>query len=232
MIRARDLSEAFLHFFYPHICCGCGTDIISNQNQLCLRCIASLPETGFEKYLNNPVERKFWGRLPLESAMSTYYFTPASTMQHLMHLFKYNMQKELGLQLGRMMGQHLLKSGRLQADVLVPLPLYPSKEKKRGYNQARVLCEGIADCLRLPIVDKAVIRKESTSSQTSKRRIERWQNMEGKFELINPCYLENKHLLLIDDVITTGATLEACGQELLKVSNSRLSIATLCIATK
>ena len=115
-------------------------------------------------------------------------------------------------------------------DVLIPLPLHKSKEHKRGYNQAAVLCEGVSSVLNKPVWKDVVIRPEQTETQTKKRRIERWQNMEGKFELVNSFAIENKHVLLIDDVVTTGATLEACGSELLKAKNVQLSVATLCFS--
>ena len=166
---------------------------------------------------NNPVEKIFWGRLPLVGATAQYYFTKESLMQHLMHQFKYKRNKELGLQLGRMMGNQLKQSGRFDVDALIPLPLFPAKEKRRGYNQATILCEGMAEIMNIPVLDNVIIRPQHTETQTKKGRIERWKNMEGKFILVRSCgqYAINI-LLLVDDVVTTGATLEACGTELLK----------------
>ena len=162
----------------------------------------------------------FWGRLPLQSAGATYYFTKESLVQHLMHQLKYKGNKELGIQLGMLMGDALKKSGRFPADALIPLPLFPAKEKRRGYNQATVLCEGISATMHIPVWDQVVKRPEHTETQTKKGRVERWKNMEGKFIVQDPALLQNKRLLLVDDVVTTGATLEACGTEL------------LCIATR
>jgi ComF family protein len=119
----------------------------------------------------------------------------------------------------------------LHIDALVPLPLFPSKERRRGFNQSTVLCEGIATVLGKPVLKEAVVRATYTESQTKKNRIERWQNMEGRFEVVNKEALEGKHILLVDDVVTTGATLEACGRELLAVDNVQLSIATLCFSS-
>jgi len=192
----------------------------------------AMPETNFELHPDNPVEKKFWGRLTIQQATAQYYFTRESLMQHLMHQFKYKRNKDLGLQLGRMMGESIKKSGRFSVDALVPLPLFPAKEKKRGYNQATILCEGMAERLDVPVLKGVVIRSHHTETQTKKRRIERWQNIEGKFILINPEVICDKNLLLVDDVVTTGATLEACGAELLKAENVRLSIAALCYAAK
>lgn len=197
-----------------------------------MRCIDGMPETNFEIHPNNPVEKLFWGRLPVANATAQYYFTKESLMQHLMHQFKYKGNKELGLQLGEMMGDQLQRSGLFNVDALIPLPLFPVKEKKRGYNQATLLCKGIAESMNIPVLDKVIIRPQHTDTQTKKGRIERWKNMEGKFVLTDPDAIRNKHVLLIDDVVTTGATLEACGNELLKAGNVRLSVATLCVASR
>jgi ComF family protein len=211
---------------------GCGSDILNEESVLCMRCMDAMPETNFEIHPNNPVEKTFWGRLPLVGATAQFYFTKESLMQHLMHQFKYKRNKELGLQLGRIMGDQIKRSGRFEADALVPLPLFPAKEKRRGYNQATVLCEGMAETMNIPVLDQVIIRPQHTETQTKKGRIERWKNMEGKFILSNPGAIRNKHLLLVDDVVTTGATLEACGNELLKTEGVRLSIATLCVASR
>jgi ComF family protein len=131
------------------------------------------------------------------------------------------------------MGAALRCSNRFSTvDALIPLPLFPSREKKRGYNQANVLCEGIAEILGLPVLPDVICRPHQTETQTKKGRIERWKNIEGKFLLTDPGTIRHKHLLLVDDVVTTGATLEACGQELLTADGVRLSVATLCTASR
>lgn len=231
MITLTEIKESLLHLLFPHICVGCGTDILSEQSLLCMQCIEAMPETNFEIHPNNPVEKKFWGRIPLTAASAQYYFTKESLMQHLMHQFKYKGNKALGLQLGRMMGENLKRSGRFHADALIPLPLFPAKEKRRGYNQATVLCEGIRESMNIPILKDVIIRPQFTETQTKKGRIERWKNMEGKFVLKDVDAICTKNILLIDDVVTTGATLEACGTELLKAGNVHLSVATLCYAS-
>jgi ComF family protein len=233
MIRFKEIKDSLLQLVFPHVCDGCGSDTLNEESQLCLRCLAALPETNFENHAGNPVEKMFWGRLRLAGAAARYYFTKESLIQRLMHQFKYRGNKDLGFQLGRLMGLALKESGRFStAEALVPLPLFPAKEKKRGYNQATVLCEGIAEVLHLPVLKTVINRPEHTETQTKKGRIERWKNMEGKFVLANPDEIRNKHVLLIDDVVTTGATLEACGNELLKAVNVILSIATLCQASR
>jgi ComF family protein len=232
MVKLKEIKDAVLHLLFPHVCTGCGNDILNEETVLCMRCMDAMPETNFEIHANNPVEKTFWGRLPLVGATAQFYFTKESLMQHLMHQFKYKANKELGLQLGRMMGEQLKKSGRFAVDGLVPLPLFPVKEKRRGYNQATILCVGMAESMNIPVLDKVVIRPQHTETQTKKGRIERWKNMEGKFILSNPASIRNKHLLLVDDVVTTGATFEACGNELLKAENVKLSLASLCVASR
>jgi ComF family protein len=228
----QEIKESFLHLLFPHICKGCGTDNINGETELCMHCLASLPETNFEIHPSNPVEKIFWGRLPLISATSQFYFTKESLMQQLLHQFKYRGDRDLGLQLGRMMGYSLQKSGRFTVDALIPLPLFPEKEKRRGYNQATLLCEGIAAVMKIPVIPDMVVRPQYTETQTKKGRLERWKNMEGKFKLINNPSSDQLHVLLVDDVVTTGSTLEACGNALLSPGDLRISIATLCFASR
>jgi ComF family protein len=226
------LKESILHFLFPHICEGCGTDILNAEHFICVQCLNSLPLTDYHLHPNNPVEKVFWGRLPLVSATSQYYFTKHSLIQRLMHQVKYKGNKELAFYLGKIMGQQLASSNRfIYADGLIPLPLYPDREKKRGFNQATLLSEGIASVLKKPVLNHVVSRAIHTETQTRKNRIERWQNIEKGFALIHGEAIENKHVILVDDVITTGATLEACGRVLLQAENARLSIASLCYSS-
>ena len=227
----KEIKDSLLHLAFPHVCEGCGTDNLQAEQLLCLRCLSTLPSTNFHLHPNNPIEKIFWGRIPVSSATSQYYFTKESMMQHLMHQFKYKGNKEVGIYLGKLMGWSMAESNRFSLiDALIPLPLHKSKEHKRGYNQATILCEGISGVLNKPAFKNVVIRPEQTETQTKKGRIQRWQNMEGKFQLTNAAAIEGKHVLLVDDVVTTGATLESCGSELLKAKNVQLSIATLCFS--
>ena len=227
-----EMGTSLLHLAFPHICQSCGTDVIDVKHQLCIRCLAAMPRTDFEKHADNPVERAFWGRLQIQSGAAQYYFTKESGMQDLMNAFKYRGNKELGLYLGQLLGHALKERKRFDAiDALIPLPLFASKERARGFNQSLILCQGITQVWDKPIFSDVVVRKEATESQTKKNRVERWLNMKGRFEITKPKAIEGKHVLLIDDVITTGATLEACGREIIEAPNATLSIATLCYAS-
>jgi len=232
MINTRKLFNDFIHLLYPHNCAGCGSDLLENDQSICIHCYANLPDTNYAALPGNPIEKIFYGRLNAEQATAGYYFSKSYALQRLIHQLKYNGNIEVGHQLGQWLGLQLQKSNRFNAvDALIPLPLYPSKEKKRGYNQATVLCEGIAEIMNIPILNNVVLRKRYTDTQTKKGRAERLKNVDGSFEVGEPLALQQKHVLLVDDVITTGATLEACGLAIKETDNVRLSIATLAWAS-
>jgi len=229
----ENILSPFIHFFYPHTCIGCGSDIIEKENFLCLECINELPHTNFALHSNNPLEKFFWGRMPVTSGMSEFYFSKASAIQNCIHEFKYKGNIKLGLYLGRMMGKSILNSNRFSnIDLLIPLPLFTRKEFKRGFNQSSILCNGINEITNIPVMVNNVIRIKATETQTKKGRIERWENVEKSFSVADAETLKGKHVLLVDDVITTGATIEACGSQILKVEDTKLSIASLAFATR
>lgn len=224
----NNIAKSLGRLFFPQLCAGCGSDIIDNEQTICLHCNDQLPITNFHLHANNPVEKIFWGRIPVTAAASYLYFTKDSLLQQLLHQFKYKGNKEIGYFLGRQMGNAFNQSNRFcYADALIALPLFPSKERKRGYNQAAILCEGFSAATGIPFLPHAVARSVHTDTQTHKNRIERWQNMEGKFVLKDEAAIREKRIILIDDVVTTGATLEACGHELLKAPGVQLNIAAL-----
>jgi ComF family protein len=231
--QLKNIVSSTLHLFYPHVCTGCGSDLLQAENLLCLKCIHNLPHTGFATLSENPVEKYFWGRIPLTAAYSQFYFSKEFLIQHLIHQLKYKGDTEIGFYLGEMMGTTLLKSNRFSSiDALIPLPLYADKEHKRGYNQAAVICNGMSAIMNVPVLSGAVIRRHATETQTRKHRTERWENVKDSFKVAKPAELNGKHLLLVDDVITTGATLEACGNVMLNATDAKLSIATLAYAAK
>ncbi|MCD2424083.1 ComF family protein [Niabella pedocola] len=224
--------NAFTHLFYPHICAGCGNDALPEGSELCLRCIYGLPVTDFEVHADNPVEKIFAGRLQIEAAGAHCYFSKRSPIQHMLHQLKYGGNRALGHQLGIMLGTALVQSTRFNGiDLIIPMPLFAARERRRGYNQAAVLCGGIAAVTGVPVCTVLVYRAEATETQTKKNRVERWNNMQGKFWVPDDTMAKNRHLLLVDDVVTTGATLEACGSVLLKIPGVRLSVAVLCFAS-
>jgi len=228
----KQLKDSLIHFAFPHTCEGCGTSVLDLDHFLCSRCLSDLPQTKFINFENNPVEKIFWGRAPLIAAAAHYYFTKGSLLQRLIHQLKYKGNRELGIYLGRLFGAALASSSRFSdVDALIPLPLYPDKEHRRGYNQSTILCKGISEVWGKPILENVVVRTYDTESQTKKNRTERWQNMEGRFMLKNIECATAKHLLLVDDIITTGATLEACARVLMGAPDTRISVATLCISS-
>lgn len=225
-------KSALFHLFYPHQCAGCGSDMLSTEQFLCITCIQDLPHTHFAQYADNPVEKVFWGRLPVYSAMSAFYFSKSSIVQNLIHELKYKGNKSIGKYAGNLIGKSLEQSIRFKnVDAIIPLPLFEKKEKLRGYNQAQILCEGICEVLNTSIIENNVIRKIPTETQTRKGRTQRWENVADTFSILNPDEINGRHVLLVDDVITTGATLEACGAAILKTGSAKLSIATLAMAT-
>ncbi|MEO6731898.1 MAG: ComF family protein [Ferruginibacter sp.] len=228
----KSILSDTLHLFYPHLCAGCGSDLLQEAQLICLKCISNLPHTNFARHANNPIEKIFWGRVPVVAGHSEFYFAKESLVQQLIHVFKYKGNQEVGIYLGNLMGRSLLDSNRFdKIDYLIPLPLYPDKERKRGFNQAAIICNGVSAIMNVPVLTDAVARHRFTETQTKKHRGERWENVAGSF-VVKEEKLVGKNILLVDDVVTTGATLEACGQSIMQATDVKLSIATLCMATK
>jgi len=223
----------FTRLVFPNNCVGCGSELFASKSMLCWKCIHELPKTGFEKHAHNPTAAIFYGRLPLQHAFSWLFYNKGSLAQHLVHQIKYKRNLDLGKYMGQQMGQAMLETGLYNdVDVIVPLPLNKKKLASRGYNQAMLLCEGMAEVLQKPVENVAVIRTRFTETQTKKSRLERISNVEQVFDLQDGHLLENKHALLVDDVITTGATMEACGEILLRIPNLKLSMASMAAASK
>jgi ComF family protein len=212
--------------YFPKNCPACGMPLRLFGANICGRCSQNLPETHFFEAPGNPVEKIFYGRLPLKAGAAAWYFHKNSALQALLFQLKYRSNQDVGLFIGKQMGALLAASERFSSvDALVPVPLYAQALSKRGYNQAALICEGIAEVWGKPVIKGALIRSKHTATQTKQNRALRWKNMENAFAVKDPAALEHKHLLLIDDVITTGATIEACGAALLAVTDVRISIA-------
>jgi ComF family protein len=184
-----------------------------------------LPHARFENDHNNPAAQVFWGRVPAKNVLTAFLYNKGNAVQHLIHNFKYRGRKDIGLFLGEQIGQVFLKSGKSkEIDIILPVPLHPKKKKKRGFNQSEILARGLSSVLDAELSTAHLFRKSHSSTQTRKSKYQRWENVENIFSLKTPETLENKHILLVDDVITTGATIEACARELLKVKGVKISV--------
>ncbi|MCX6226551.1 MAG: ComF family protein [Bacteroidia bacterium] len=220
-----------LSLLLPRTCPACRKPLKDWEECLCLVCLGQLPVTHFDLNPDNPLAEMFWGRVKLMQAVAWFYFRKGSVYQDALHKLKYNDRPDIGYSLGKQFGYELYHSCRfIKPDILVPVPLNPKKQRKRGYNQSEAIAKGLSRGLRIPLVNNALTRPVSTSTQTRKNRYERYLNVAGKFKSNNPALLENRHILLIDDVITTGATLEACAGELLSIPGVRVSVAALAWA--
>ena len=224
-------STDLLGLFFPNSCRLCGKTLHRQEEILCTTCLYKLARTNFQDVQENPVMEIFNGRLPLYSATAFLFFSKGGGTQKLIHELKYKGKKEIGAYLGKMFGKQLDNSPLFQStDVIIPVPLHPQKEHKRGFNQSLVICEGMAPQMHARVLSGVLYRKIHSSSQTRKSRYERWENVKDIFEIKDGRQLSGKHVLLVDDVITTGATLEACGNKLLEIPGIRLSIASLAYA--
>jgi ComF family protein len=223
----KQYVHGLIGIVYPQFCAACGNVLFLNEEVLCLNCYAELPRTGFHTDPENEVARLFWGRLPVRNATSFIYFNKNSRYRQILHELKYKGQQRVGIEMGRLFGLELKETPFARADLILPVPLHSSKYRKRGYNQSELFARGISQILGIPVTSGLVIRTMETTTQTKKTRYERWVNVKDTFQIQDPGSLRDKHILLVDDVITTGATIEACAGALLLVNGVTLSIASL-----
>lgn len=229
--QPMSLFDDLLSLFYPRLCAGCGTSLVLGESVLCLNCLADLPRTGFHHLKENPVYQIFTGRASIELATSFCRFDKGGRLQHLLHALKYQGNREVGQKMGLLLGLELSHElDYQQIDAIIPVPLHPKKEKKRGFNQSVEICTGLSKAMNKPLILGNLVRDLHTESQTFKGRFERWENVCGIFSVRNPSQFRGKHLLLIDDVITTGATLEACCLPLLEIEGVKVSLASIAFA--
>jgi len=220
----------FISLVFPKICAGCGNSLWKQEEVICGYCEFHLPRTNFHFDLENPVTRLFWGRAFIQTGAAFLYFNKGSRVQRLIHQLKYKGKKEIGIFLGSQYGQVLKTApGFNTADAIIPVPLHKKKYMKRGYNQSEQFANGLNVSMKIPVENHLLIRNKATETQTRKSRFSRYENVHETFTVCNPENWMGKHLMLVDDVITTGATLESCILALNIIPDVKISIA--CIAT-
>lgn len=227
----QELLDGLLGLIYPNLCCACGTEHPIEKQHLCISCRLTLPMTDYHNVPINGVTTRIEGRFPFQAGTAMYYFLKDSPVQHLLHRIKYGGQKHAALEIGRVYGEMLKDVVLYQSiDAIVPVPLHPSRQHFRGYNQSEWFALGLQKVMDKPVLANNLIRVKPTLTQTKMNRSERVNNLSQAFTLRNPSALEDKHLLLVDDVLTTGATLEFCANTLLTTKGVSVSVATIAIA--
>ncbi len=222
----------FISLIFPQVCVSCGNSLYKNEQTICTYCVYHLPKTNFHLDNDNPIAKIFWGRINIHSAGSFYGFNKGGRVQRLIHQLKYKGRKEVGFTVGKLYGYELKKCDNFNTvDTIIPVPLHPKKIKKRGYNQSESFAEGLAASMEVESDFKTLFRAYESETQTKKSRFNRWQNVESIFQLKDWTALEGKHILLVDDVVTTGATLEACAQVLMQIPRIKISVATIAYAS-
>jgi ComF family protein len=226
-----DLWDDLLSILFPRICYACGNQLLRNEFLICTECYVLIPRTNYHLEEDNPVARLFWGRCRIERAAAFSFYNKDSRIRKLIHNLKYKGIKEIGSELGKIYGESLIKSDFLSGiDIIIPVPLHQSKKRIRGFNQSEIISEGISSATGIPVERESLLRITVTETQTRRSRFERWVNVEGIFSVKDHSFLAGKHILLIDDVITTGSTLESCVNELLKSEGVKVSVAALAVA--
>ncbi len=215
-----------MHLLYPQICFGCGTDQVEKAMPLCHKCIQDLPFTDFFSINENPVEKIFWGRADIQNAGALLFFTKDSLVQTLITALKYHHNKKVGILFGKLMGEAIAVEEKFkQIDLIIPIPISASKINSRGFNQSEVIAIGMQQVWHRPMLNNVLIKRSWSNSQTKKNRKARLQQLPDLFYLQKPTSIEGKHILLVDDVLTTGATLEAAVASLMTGSPASVSIA-------
>lgn len=221
----------FAALFFPMLCPACNTALASGEKVICTHCRYNLPFTNFHLQPDNIVARQFWGKLQIEGAYALFYFSKGGNVQNLVHHLKYKNMPHIGDVLGNIAGDQLKTNPAFAAiDYIVPVPLHKRRLKQRGYNQSAHFAYGLSQKINATVSEHNLVRMRHTDTQTKKSRFARFENMKDVFELKQPELLAGKHILLVDDTVTTGSTLEACGIELLKIPGVKLSIAAIAYA--
>ncbi len=221
-------AEDVMHLWFPRLCASCGRALYHGEKVLCTLCGYDLPYTDFHLVATNPAARQLWGRVPFVQVTALLYFRKGGGVQRLMHALKYEGYTEVGHFLGRQLGEKLLESPLYQPpDFIVPVPLHPRRQSQRGYNQCDFIAQGVSEILQAPLLKDFLVRTHFTHSQTLSGRDSRQSNTSQAFAIRAIAPNKGAHFLLIDDLMTTGATLEACATTLLSHTTGQISIATL-----
>ncbi len=222
------IFKDFISLFFPNYCLACSNSLVGGEETLCTRCVINLPKADNDEVLN-PIKDRLLGRLKIEHGFAFLKFKKGGNVQRLLHQLKYNHHPEIGVKLGKVFGYSLAKSGYAGSfDIIIPVPLHPIRQRRRGYNQSAKFAEGLSTALDIPWNESISIRKGKAITQTRKSKEERWENVRDSFSIVNDSQIRGKRILLVDDVITTGATMEACGLHLINGGCAALSVA--CIA--
>ena len=227
-----NLYSGFSALIHPSICITCQQKAVKKDEVICIECDYHLPRTNFHTEKENKFTERFWGRVPIETAVAMYYFNGNDHVKRIIHGLKYEGQTQIGEQVGRIMGKRIGYSNPTfqNIDLILPVPLHYKRQKERGYNQSDFFAKGLAKTLWTEWRNDMLTRKVNTKSQTTMNALERMKNVENIFEVVDPSFLKNKNILLVDDVVTTGATLEACAKEILKIEGTKVSLATMAFA--
>jgi len=224
-------TDDFLGLIFPRICIGCGNSLWKHEKIVCDTCFYHLPRTNFHQQIDNPVCKIFWGRVDVLSAASFLLFNKGGKVQNLIHSLKYKGRKDVGIFLGEEYGKILKESSPFSlSGVIVPVPLHRKKYLKRGYNQSEQFAIGLSSSMGIPYSTQCLFRKDETETQTHKSRFLRWKNVKDIFYIKDPSKIAGARILLVDDVVTTGATLESCVSVLSVVPGISISIATIAYA--
>lgn len=225
--------DSLVQLLFPQRCVVCNCLLTENEKVLCQSCNLNLPRTGLHLEKDNEVEKLLWGKMNIERATSYFYYTKGSGYRQLLHQLKYKGRKDIAQDMGFMMGEELASDGFFDdIDLIIPIPLHHKKKRSRGYNQSEEIGKGISRATGIPMKTSCIERQRNNTSQTSKSAYERWENVSGIFAVNRPEQLENRHILLLDDVMTTGATITACADALNAIPGIRISVLTLALAGK
>ncbi|WP_276348760.1 ComF family protein [Daejeonella sp. JGW-45] len=228
MKSLANLLQDLLSLFFPELCAGCGASLFSNEREICTSCIYHLPVTNFHKDPSNELAKQLWGRFNFKQASSFVFFRKGGRVQNIIHQLKYNKRPKAGFRMGELYAIALNNSETWQKpDLIIPVPLHPSRLRQRGYNQSERIAEGLASVLQVPVAPGSLVRTENTQTQTKRSRFGRYENLRDAFSCPDKKPLVNKHVLIVDDVMTTGATLESCCLALAGIDGLSISIITL-----